>query len=248
MVEEKVYEKSKLFIIPNITGCPGCAYGQIASAFADAFEELGLDNLKAVTITGAGCSGGPTSMRLNMNRMNAPHGRPSAAATGIKRAHPELFVSTWQGDGDLAGIGMGETIHTANRGEKITVFFQNNQVYANTGGQMAPTTLEGQVTTTTPFGRDESTGFPIDMCKILSQLEAPKYIARVAFTDAKNIAFARKCIKKAVQCQAEGIGYSFIETISPCPTNWHMSPKKADEHVINVVMKKFPVGEFKTFN
>jgi 2-oxoglutarate ferredoxin oxidoreductase subunit beta len=248
MAEQIVYEKSSLIQVPNITGCPGCFYGLIASAFADACTELGLDHKKAVTLTGAGCSGGPTSMRFNMNRMNCPHGRPAASATGIKRARPDIFVSTWQGDGDLAGIGMGETIHAANRGECITVFFQNNQVYANTGGQMAPTTLEGQVTTTSPYGRDVNLcGYPISMCEIINQLEAPKYIARVTFTDTKNILFARKCIKKAVQCQMEGIGYAFVETICPCPTNWHMSMDKAIEHINNEVVKKFPIGEIRTF-
>jgi 2-oxoglutarate ferredoxin oxidoreductase subunit beta len=176
----------------------------------------------------------------------AAHGRAPATATGIKRAKPDNVVFSYQGDGDLASIGTAEIIHAANRGEKITVIFVNNAIYGMTGGQMAPTTLEGQITQTSPYGRDSKTmGMPIRMCELLSTLQSPSYISRVALTKPAYIIRAKKAIKKAFQFQIDGKGFSLVEVLSTCPTNWGLSPKEANEWLDKNMISYYPLGEFK---
>jgi 2-oxoglutarate ferredoxin oxidoreductase subunit beta len=176
----------------------------------------------------------------------ASHGRAPAMATGIKRARPDSIVFTYQGDGDLASIGTAEIVHAAARGEKITVIFINNAIYGMTGGQMAPTTLLGQVTTTSPYGRSaEHCGSPIHVCEMLATLDGAKYLERVALTDVKNVVAAKKAIKKAFQCQIEGRGFSLVEILSTCPTNWGMSPVESLDWLEKNMLPVFPLGVYK---
>jgi len=176
----------------------------------------------------------------------AAHGRAPATATGIKRVRPDNIVFSYQGDGDLASIGTAEIVHAANRGEKITVIFVNNAIYGMTGGQMAPTTLQGQITQTSPYGRDSRTmGMPIRICELLSTLNSPAYIERVALTKPAYIVKAKKAIKKAFQFQVEGKGFSLVEVLSTCPTNWGLSPKEANEWLNEKMIPYYPLGEFK---
>ena len=174
------------------------------------------------------------------------HGRAPAVATGIKRANPDNIVFTYQGDGDLASIGTAETVHAATRGENITIIFINNAIYGMTGGQMAPTTLVGQVTQTSPYGRDAKTqGYPIRICEMLATLEGPAYIERVSVDSVKNIKTAKKAIKKAFQCQIEGKGFSLVEVVSTCPTNWGLSPVDAIKWLQDNMLEHYPLGVFK---
>ena len=178
--------------------------------------------------------------------IEAPHGRAPAVATGIKRCRPDNIVFTYQGDGDLASIGMAETVHAAARNENITVIFVNNAIYGMTGGQMAPTSLPGQVTQTSPYGRDvHHCGWPIRVCEMLATLEGPEYITRVAANNVKNVKHAKKAIKKAFQNQMEGKGFSLVEVVSACPTNWGMTPKKALEWVESDMLPYYPLGVYK---
>ena len=178
--------------------------------------------------------------------VEAAHGRAPAVATGVKRANPENIVFTYQGDGDLASIGMAETVHAAARNENITVIFVNNAIYGMTGGQMAPTSLPGQVTQTSPYGRDvKHCGYPVKVCEMLSQLEGPEYLQRVAVNNVKNVLQAKKAIKKAFQNQLEGKGFSLIEVLSGCPTNWGMTPQKALEWIDEAMIPYYPLGVYK---
>lgn len=258
MAYEKVYGLSKQIAVQGHTGCAGCTESLVTNAIFDALDELGVDPTEVTATAPAGCSSmsycssfrgsSRGNIRTNWNVICGAHGRGHSIATGLKRVHPEKMVLVLQGDGDLAGIGLHDTIHAANRGENFTVFFQNNQVYGTTGGQMAPTTLVGQVTTTTPTGRDPALqGYPLHMAEMLAPLPGVKYVARVAFTDPKNVLFARKCIKKAIECQMKGIGYAIVETICACPTNWHMSIDKAYDYIKNTVENEYKIGELKTY-
>jgi 2-oxoglutarate ferredoxin oxidoreductase subunit beta len=176
--------------------------------------------------------------------IQAAHGRACAVATGIKRVNPNLIVFTYQGDGDLAAIGTAESIHAANRGENITVIFINNQIYGMTGGQMAPTTLIGQRSTSCPDGRNaQLAGYPIRFAEMIAQLDAPVYVTRQALYDQKRIMAASRAISKAFQCQIDGKGYSLVEVLTNCPTNWHMSPVECDSHLVNEVVRTFPLGD-----
>ena len=176
----------------------------------------------------------------------ASHGRAPAVATGIKRVHPDNIVFTYQGDGDLASIGMAETIHCANRGENITVIFLNNTVYGMTQGQMAPTTLVGQKTTTTPRGRDtENEGPPIQMCELLEGLDRTRLIARCTVTSTRRVKETKRTLRKAFQYQLDGVGFSFIEILSPCPTYWRLSPSECGKHIEDVMTETFPLGVIK---
>ena len=178
--------------------------------------------------------------------VEAAHGRAPAVATGLKRALPDNIIFTYQGDGDLASIGMAETVHAATRNENITVIFVNNAIYGMTGGQMAPTSLPGQVTQTSPYGRDTNTvGFPIRVSEMLATLDGPEFIQRVAVNNVKNVNAAKKAIKKAFQNQVEGKGFSLIEVVSSCPTNWGMTPKKALEWVEEKMIPYYPLGVYK---
>jgi len=183
---------------------------------------------------------------FNVDVLEAPHGRAPAVATGVKRAMPDRVVFTYQGDGDLASIGMSEIVHSANRGEPITVIFVNNTVYGMTGGQMAPTTMLGQKTTTSPYGREhDQDGYPVRMAEMLETLEGTAYVARVAVNTPKRVLNAKKIIKRAFETQLKEIGFSFVEVLSTCPTNWRMSPKDAGVRIDNELIPYWPLGVFK---
>ena len=225
--------------------CPGCTHGVIHRLVAEVIDELGIRG-RTVGIAPVGCAVLAYNY-FTFDFQEAAHGRAPAMATGIKRVRPDLAVFTYQGDGDLASIGMGEIVHAANRGEKFTTIFVNNAVYGMTGGQMAPTTMPGQRTTTSPFGRDvEDVGMPIKVAELLSALQTPAYIVRQAVIKPKYIVKAKKAIKQAFQYQLERRCYSFVELISTCPTNWGLTPLEAVKWAEDVMMPYYPLGEYKT--
>jgi len=224
--------------------CPGCGHGIVHKLVAEALQDMGLQD-KTIFVSPVGCSVF-AYYYFDVGNIQVAHGRAPAAATGIKRACPDKIVISYQGDGDLAAIGTAEILHAANRGEKITVFFVNNAIYGMTGGQMAPTTLVGQKSTTSPWGRRPSNeGFPLHMCELLSALEAPAYIERVALSDNKNIMKARKAIRKALELQRDGVGFSFVEILSPCPTIWGKEPVDARNWVAKEMIPVFPLNVFR---
>ena len=223
--------------------CPGCGHGNVHKMLACAIDELGIQD-RTILISPVGCSVF-AYYYFDVGNVQAAHGRAPAVATAVKRSHPGSFVVSYQGDGDLAAIGSAEILHAANRGENITVIFVNNAVYSMTGGQVAPTTLIGQKSTTTPDGRSVANeGYPLHVCELLATLEAPVYIERVALGDNKQIAQATRAIRRAVENQVRGLGFSFIEVLSPCPTIWKMSPVEAQRWVHDVMEKTFPLGVF----
>jgi 2-oxoisovalerate ferredoxin oxidoreductase beta subunit len=224
--------------------CPGCGHGNVHKMIAEAMEELEITK-DTVFVSPVGCSVFGYYY-FDFGNFQAAHGRAPAVATAIKRTNPNAIVISYQGDGDLAAIGTAETIHAANRGENITVFFVNNAIYGMTGGQMAPTTLIGQRSTTSPQGRiAELHGNPIRMAEMLATLPAPTYIERVAIGNSKHIMKARKAIKKALKIQKEGKGYSFVEIVSACPTGWKMDSVTARDWLVDDMLKVFPLGVFK---
>jgi len=229
----------------NITHyCPGCTHGVIHRLVAESIDELGLRG-KAVGVAPVGCSVLIYNY-FNCDFLEAPHGRAPALATGFKRVRPDMTVFTYQGDGDLASIGMGEIVHAANRGEKITVIFVNNAIYGMTGGQMAPTTMPGQKTTTSPMGRDvDLAGYPIRIAELLSTLKTPAFIARAAVHTPMHIVSAKKIIKKAFRLQKENKCFSLIEVLSTCPTNWGVAPFAATQWVASDMKPYFPLGIYK---
>jgi len=221
--------------------CPGCGHSTIHRVLAEVLEELDITE-KTIGIAPVGCAVMAYDY-IDIDWSEAAHGRPPAVATGLKRVHPDKVVFTYQGDGDLASIGMAETIHCANRGEDITTIFINNAVYGMTSGQMAPTTLVGQKTATTPRGRDPATeGHPIRICELLNQLEAPALLARVTVTSPRRVREAKRLIKKAFRYQLDGVGFSLVEVLSPCPTYWRMSPIESYHYIDETVTKTFPLG------
>ena len=224
--------------------CPGCGHGVAHKLIAEAIEDLGLQD-RAIFVSPVGCSVF-AYYYFDTGNVQAAHGRAPAAATGVKRTHPDKIVISYQGDGDLAAIGTAEIIHAANRGEKITVFFVNNAIYGMTGGQMAPTTLVGQRSTTSPWGRRPGNeGFPLHMAELISTLEAPVYVERVALSDNKNIMKARKAVRKALEIQRDGVGFSFVEILSPCPTIWGKDPVEARRWVGERLVPTFPLNVFR---
>jgi 2-oxoisovalerate ferredoxin oxidoreductase beta subunit len=224
--------------------CPGCGHGVAQKLIAEALHELDVQD-RTIMVTPVGCSVF-VYYYIDTGSVQASHGRAPAVATGLKRANPGAMVVAYQGDGDLAAIGTGEIVHAANRGENITVFFVNNSVYGMTGGQMAPTTMVGQTSTTTPWGRRANNdGFPIRMAELISTLEAPVYVERVALCDAKHILQARKAVKKALELQKQGAGFTMIEILSPCPTILNMDPVVARRWVGESLAKQFPLGVFR---
>ncbi len=224
--------------------CPGCTHGVIHRITAEVLEELGLLG-RTVGIAPVGCSVLAYEY-FNIDMFEAAHGRAPAVATGAKRARPECIVFTYQGDGDLASIGGNEILHAANRGEKITVIFINNAIYGMTGGQMAPTTLPGQRTTTSPLGRDvEDTGHPLRVAELLATLATPAYIARGSAHDAKHSITVKKMIKRAFEHQRDGTCFSFVEILSTCPTNWGLSPAESEQWVADEMIPYFPLGVLK---
>ena len=224
--------------------CPGCGHGQVHKMLAKAIDELGTQD-RTVLIAPVGCSVF-TYYYFDVGNIQAAHGRAPAVAPAVKRSRPESIVVSYQGDGDLAAIGSAEILHAANRGEHITVIFVNNAVYSMTGGQVAPTTLIGQKSTTTPDGRTAANeGYPLHVSELLATLEAPVYIERVGLGDNKQIAQAARAIRRGVENQARGLGFSLIEVLSPCPTIWKMTPVEAQHWVRDVMEKTFPLGVFK---
>ncbi len=224
--------------------CPGCGHGVVHKLIAEAIADLGLQD-KTILVSPVGCSVF-AYYYFDVGNVQMAHGRAPAGATGIKRARPDKIVISYQGDGDLAAIGTAEIIHAANRGEKITVFFINNAIYGMTGGQMAPTTLLCQRSTTSPWGRREKNeGFPMHMAELISGLEAPVYVERVALSDNKNIMKARKAVRRALEIQRDGIGFSFVEILSPCPTIWGKEPVDARKWVAEKMIPIFPLNVFR---
>jgi 2-oxoisovalerate ferredoxin oxidoreductase beta subunit len=224
--------------------CPGCGHGVAHKMIAEAIGELGVQD-RTIMVSPVGCSVF-AYYYFDTGNVQAAHGRAPAVATALKRSNPGSIVISYQGDGDLAAIGMAEIVHAANRGEKISVFFVNNSIYGMTGGQMAPTTLVGQKSTTSPWGRrPNNEGFPIKMSELLATLEAPVYIERVALSDAKHIMQARKAVRKALELQQQGAGFSLVEILSPCPTILKMEPTVARHWVADVLTKQFPLGVFR---
>jgi 2-oxoisovalerate ferredoxin oxidoreductase beta subunit len=224
--------------------CPGCGHGVAHKLIAETLADLGLQD-KTIFVSPVGCSVF-AYYYFDVGNVQLAHGRAPAGATGIKRACPDKIVISYQGDGDLAAIGTAEIIHAANRGEKITVFFINNAIYGMTGGQMAPTTLVGQKSTTSPWGRRPvNEGFPLHMAELISTLEAPVYVERVALSDNKNIMKARKAVRRALEIQRDGVGFSFVEILSPCPTIWAKDPVEARKWVGEKLIPTFPLNVFR---
>lgn len=239
-----VFEKPKSLLDVPTHYCPGCTHGIIHRLVAEVIDELGVMD-KTIGVAPVGCS----VLAYNyfaFDMFEAAHGRAPAVATGVKRTNPDSVVFTYQGDGDLAAIGTAEIVHAATRGEKITTIFVNNCIYGMTGGQMAPTTLPGQITETTPYGRDvKLAGNPIRVSELLSTLDGPVYIERVSVDTPANVIKAKKAIKKAFQLQIEGKGFTFVEVLSICPTNWGLSPTEALKWLRDNMMPYYPLGVYK---
>lgn len=239
-----VFQRPHALIDVPMHYCPGCTHGIVHRLVAEVIDELGVEG-KTVGVASVGCSVMSYDY-FNCDMVQAPHGRAPAVATGIKRARPENVVFTYQGDGDLAAIGTAETVHSATRGENITVIFINNAIYGMTGGQMAPTTLPNMVTQTTPYGRDVNTaGYPIRVCEMLSTLDGVALAQRVTVDCVKNVINAKKAIKKAFQNQIDGKGFSIVEVVSTCPTNWGMSPFEAIQWLRDNMLPYYPLGVYK---
>ncbi len=244
MSETLVFDKTPSLEARNTHYCPGCHHGIAHRLVCEVIDEMGLA-ADTLLVASVGCSAFIYDY-MAFDCIEAPHGRASAVATGVKRARPDRIVFAYQGDGDLASIGLAEAIHAANRGERIAVFFINNTVYGMTGGQMAPTTLVGQKTTTTPKGRDAaSEGGPLHMAEMMAGLDGVVYSARCALDSVAHVREAKKAIKKAFEAQCGNHGYGFVELLSGCPTNWRMDPLQANEHIAKAMIPAFPLGEYK---
>ena len=243
--EEKVVYERPHALLPVVTNyCPGCPHGIVNRLVAEVMDELDIEG-KAVGVAPVGCSVMAYDF-FGCDMIEAAHGRAPAVATAVKRVHPDNVVFSYQGDGDLASIGMAETVHAATRGEKITVIFINNAIYGMTGGQMAPTSLPNMVTQTSPYGRDvESAGFPVRVCELLSTLDGVAYLERVTVDTPTNVRAAKKAIKKAFQTQIDGVGYSMVEVVSTCPTNWGLTPQKSFEWMRENMLPYYPLGVYK---
>lgn len=241
-----LYKKSNSFNDSAFTFCPGCTHGIILKSVIDVIDKMNLSG-DAIAIGCVGC-GGYMPWFMNIDTIYSLHGRAPANATGVKRMNEDKIVFTYQGDGDLASIGTAEIVHAAHRGEKITAIFVNNTTYGMTGGQMAPTTLAGQRTTTSPYGRDERhCGLPIRMSEMLATIDGAKFIERCAANTPANVRKMRKAIARAFECQQNGLGFSMVEVLSTCPTNWGMSPVDALKHLEEEMIPYYPLGNFKNF-
>ncbi len=240
----KVFDKPKALTNNVLHYCPGCTHGIIHRLVAEVIDELGVQG-RTIGVASVGCSVFSYNY-FNVDMVQAAHGRAPAVATGVKRSDANNIVFTYQGDGDLAAIGTAETVHAAARGENITVIFVNNAIYGMTGGQMAPTTLPGQITQTSPYGRDVNTvGYPVKVCEMLSQVDGATYLERVAVNNVKNIKKAKEAIKKAFQNQIDGKGFSLVEVLSTCPTNWGKSPVDALGWLEENMIPYYPLGVYK---
>ena len=239
-----VFEKPKALTDAPLHYCPGCTHGIIHRLVAEAMDSLDITG-RTIGVASVGCSVF-TYNYFNCDMVQAAHGRAPAVATGLKRADPSKIIFTYQGDGDLASIGTAETVHSAARGENITIIFVNNAIYGMTGGQMAPTSLPGQVTQTSPYGRDVNTvGYPVRICELLATLDGTGYVERVAVNNVKNVRAAKKAIEKAFRNQVEGKGFSLIEVLSTCPTNWGKTPQGALDWLQDNMIPYYPLGVFK---
>lgn len=239
-----IYQKPKSLTDATFHYCPGCSHGIVHKLICEVIDELGIQG-NTIAVEPVGCAVTAHDY-FDFDVVQAAHGRAPAVATGLKRSLPDRFVFTYQGDGDLASIGTAETVHSATRGENISIIFINNTIYGMTGGQMAPTSLPGQVTQTSPYGRDTSTqGYPVRICEMLATLDGPAYIARVATDSVPHIKEVKKAIKKAFEYQLQGKGFSIVEILSTCPTNWGMSPAEAMERLRNEMIPYYPLGVYK---
>lgn len=244
-METLVYKRPESLLKDGqFTFCPGCGHGTVLRIIAELIDEFNIQK-DTIAISSVGCSIFLEKF-FNLDVAGASHGRSPCVATGIKRCKPDKFVFTYQGDGDAATIGFNETIHTACRGENITTIMINNTNFGMTGGQASATTLVGQITTTTPEGRkSELTGYPLHAAEIISKCDGTAFCARVAITNSKNIVQAKKNIRKAFEMQLNGRGYSFVEVLAACPTNWHLSPIESVNRIENVIEHVHPLGVFK---
>jgi len=241
---EKIYQRPEAFTEVATHYCPGCTHGVSHRLVAEVLDEMNLIE-KTIGVASVGCSVFAYNY-FDCDFVEAAHGRAPAMATGIKRVLPDRVVFTYQGDGDMASIGMAEIVHAAARGENITVIFINNANYGMTGGQMAPTTLPGQKTTSSPYGRDvEQTGFPIRAAELLATLDGAGYVVRRSLHDPKNIRLAKKAIRLAFETQVRGLGFSMVELLSTCPTNWGMKPIDALDWLEEHMIPFFPLEDFK---
>jgi 2-oxoglutarate ferredoxin oxidoreductase subunit beta len=242
--EEIVYQRPDALKDVYTHYCPGCTHGTAHRLVAEVLDEMGVKE-DTILVASVGCSVFAYNY-FDVDSCEAAHGRAPAMATGVKRVHPDKIVFTYQGDGDLASIGMGEIIHAAARGEKITTIFINNAVYGMTGGQMAPTTLIGQVTTSSPFGRDlQLSGAPIRMAELLANLDGTAYAVRRSLHDARHVIQAKKAIRTAFEAQVKGLGFSVVELLSNCPTNWGMTPSESLDWVRDRMIPIYPLGDYK---
>lgn len=239
-----VFKKPHALTDAPLHYCPGCTHGIIHRLVAEVIDELGIEG-DTIGVASVGCSVMAYDY-FNVDFVQAAHGRAPAVATGVKRSDPSKIVFTYQGDGDLAAIGTAETVQSAARRENITIIFVNNAIYGMTGGQMAPTTLPGMVTQTSPYGRNvEAVGYPIKVCELLSNVDGAAYLERVAVNNVANVRKAKAAIKKAFQNQIDGKGFSLVEVVSTCPTNWGLTPTKALEFVETDMIPYYPLGVYK---
>jgi len=244
VTEELVYSRPDAYTDVSTHYCPGCTHGTVYRLIVEVIDEMGLKE-KTIGVASVGCSVFAYNY-FNVDFVQAPHGRAPAMATGVKRVLPERVVFTYQGDGDLASIGTAEIVHAAARGENITVFFLNNTNYGMTGGQMAPTTLPGQKTTSSPLGRDvETQGYPIRASEMIATLDGASYIVRRSLHDPKNIRLAKKAIRTALEVQVRGLGFSMVEMLSTCSTNWGMTPVESLHWLEENMVPYYPLGDFK---
>ena len=245
MTEEKIVYKRPIALANVHTHyCPGCTHGTAHRLVAEVIDELGIRE-DTILVASVGCSVFAYNY-FEVDACEAAHGRAPAMATGVKRVHPDKVVFTYQGDGDLASIGMGEIMHAAARGEKITTIFINNAVYGMTGGQMAPTSLPGQVTTSSPFGRDlQMCGAPIRMAELLANMDGTAYAVRRSLHDPRHVIQARKAIRTAFEAQIKGLGFSIVELLSSCPTNWGMTPSESLDWIRDSMIPTYPLGDYK---
>jgi 2-oxoglutarate ferredoxin oxidoreductase subunit beta len=242
--ENLVYQRPEAFTDVSTHYCPGCTHGVAHRLIAEVLDEMGLAE-KTIGVAPVGCSVFAYNY-FDTDFVEAAHGRAPAMATGIKRVLPDRVVFTYQGDGDLASIGMGEIMHAAGRGENITVVFINNAIYGMTGGQMAPTSLPGQKTTSSPNGRDvEMQGYPLKMCEMIATLDGAGYVVRRSLHDPKNIRQAKKALRMAFETQIHGLGFSMVELLSTCPTNWGITPLESLKWVEEHMLPVFPLGDYK---
>ena len=244
VIEEVVYKRPEGLTPVSSHYCPGCTHGTAHRLVAEVIDEMGI-KCKTIGVASVGCSVF-AYLYINTDFVQAPHGRAPAMATGVKRLLPDRVVFTYQGDGDMISIGTGEIVHAAARGENITVIFLNNANYGMTGGQMAPTTLPGQKTTSSPSGRDvENQGYPIRASEMLATLDGASYVVRRSLHDPKNIRLAKKAIRTAFEVQMRGLGFSMVELLSICPTNWGLTPVQAMQWMDDNMVKYYPLGDYK---